>query len=468
MSSIIHYKFRSAKEFDSYHFEGAGIPVWQLKVEIIENKKLEKSTDFDLVITNAQTSADYTDDSQIIPRNTSVVVRRVPVAPGTAKVYPARQPKPLAKAATSTTINTTSQGPLSTGDSDVQKMIFQSSARFDQQALANAAVVQHQHPHGRKQMTFRPKPTSTLPQQPPANYVCFRCGEKGHYIQQCPTNLDPNYDKPRIKKTTGIPKSFLKPVEGNVIDARAADPTVSLMVTAEGQTVVNHPNENEWKRLIETRTLSSELVEGEEAGLEEAETSDGSRCPNNHLLVNTVLLSCCGTKYCENCAQNLQVCGKCNRPQIQLPTGQTNKPKVFKENDLANIPNEANREEDSKRSVEPNLPSGQPSVKGSPKDAPRRPYEGDSVDSYEPRGSFAQRDSRSRDRKYHDRDSRDRSHYHSDRPRGGSRYPEDQHHYSRSERSRSPPRSSRRRRSRSRSPRRDGNDHHYYSRSGRR
>jgi protein MPE1 len=54
--SSIHYKFKSAKDYDTYRFEGAGIPVWDLKNEIIRAKKLEKSQDFDLVISNAQTN----------------------------------------------------------------------------------------------------------------------------------------------------------------------------------------------------------------------------------------------------------------------------------------------------------------------------------------------------------------------------------------------------------------------------
>ncbi|KAG9231620.1 hypothetical protein BJ875DRAFT_406612, partial [Amylocarpus encephaloides] len=31
---------------------------------------------------------------------------------------------------------------------------------------------------------------------PPGNYVCNRCGKKGHHLQACPTNMDPTYDKP--------------------------------------------------------------------------------------------------------------------------------------------------------------------------------------------------------------------------------------------------------------------------------
>lgn len=53
--STIFYKFRSAKDYDSYTFEGAGVPVWELKNEIVQQKHLERSTDFDLLISNAQT-----------------------------------------------------------------------------------------------------------------------------------------------------------------------------------------------------------------------------------------------------------------------------------------------------------------------------------------------------------------------------------------------------------------------------
>ena len=56
MSAAIHYKLKSAKDYDTYRFDGAGIPVWELKNEIIERKKLGKSDDFDLVILNAQTN----------------------------------------------------------------------------------------------------------------------------------------------------------------------------------------------------------------------------------------------------------------------------------------------------------------------------------------------------------------------------------------------------------------------------
>lgn len=54
--SLIFYKFKSAKDYDTYKFEGVGVPVWELKKEIIIAKKLSKSTDFDLILSDAQTN----------------------------------------------------------------------------------------------------------------------------------------------------------------------------------------------------------------------------------------------------------------------------------------------------------------------------------------------------------------------------------------------------------------------------
>ncbi|KAI5925249.1 hypothetical protein F4810DRAFT_718214 [Camillea tinctor] len=49
------------------------------------------------------------------------------------------------------------------------------------------------HRHSQKHHTGN---GSVFSAPPPANYVCKRCSQPGHWIQLCPTNLDPSYDRP--------------------------------------------------------------------------------------------------------------------------------------------------------------------------------------------------------------------------------------------------------------------------------
>jgi protein MPE1 len=61
---------------------------------------------------------------------------------------------------------------------------------------------------------------------------------EGHWIQDCPTNNDREFDnKPRIKRTTGIPRSFLKSV-----DNPSGQLSHGVMVTPEGGYVVAQPD----------------------------------------------------------------------------------------------------------------------------------------------------------------------------------------------------------------------------------
>jgi len=52
----VYYKFKSAKDYDSVPIEGHFISVANLKDKIFESKHLGRGTDFDLVISNAQTN----------------------------------------------------------------------------------------------------------------------------------------------------------------------------------------------------------------------------------------------------------------------------------------------------------------------------------------------------------------------------------------------------------------------------
>lgn len=75
----VHYKFKSSLDFDTVTFDGLHISVGDLKKNILQQKKIGKGAEFDLQITNAQTKEVYTTDDFLIPKNTSVIVARVPV-----------------------------------------------------------------------------------------------------------------------------------------------------------------------------------------------------------------------------------------------------------------------------------------------------------------------------------------------------------------------------------------------------
>ena len=57
----VYYKFKSAKDFDSIPIDGHFITVGNLKEKIFEYKQLGRGTDFDLVVTNAQTNEGWFD-----------------------------------------------------------------------------------------------------------------------------------------------------------------------------------------------------------------------------------------------------------------------------------------------------------------------------------------------------------------------------------------------------------------------
>ncbi|XP_051790304.1 E3 ubiquitin-protein ligase RBBP6-like [Erpetoichthys calabaricus] len=76
--SCVHYKFSSKLNYDTVTFDGLHIALCDLKKQIMGREKL-KAADCDLQITNAQTNEEYTDDAALIPKNSSVIVRRIPI-----------------------------------------------------------------------------------------------------------------------------------------------------------------------------------------------------------------------------------------------------------------------------------------------------------------------------------------------------------------------------------------------------
>lgn len=285
MSSSVFYKFKSQRDESRVSFDGTGISVFDLKKEIILANNL-KANDFDLHIYDPQSGQEYTDDSQLIPRSSSVIAKRLPASrpgKGKAALYIAgAMPPPHAGEMPQTgkpngATWSRPTGPMSKrfdrpdpGKSESAKSrpiekTPQAPAMHEDEAEALKAMFQATEEHwketGEKMSTFRkvdaPRFPGSLRNKPhhsnayhpyqhkqadkplPASYVCYRCGQKGHWIQDCPTNNDRDWDhRPRIKRTTGIPRSFLKTVEQPTEGALAQ----GVMVTPEGGYVIAQPD----------------------------------------------------------------------------------------------------------------------------------------------------------------------------------------------------------------------------------
>ncbi|THU87980.1 DWNN-domain-containing protein [Dendrothele bispora CBS 962.96] len=367
MASSVFYKFASRKDESRVTFDGTGISVFDLKRDIILANNMGKANDFDLVVIASDTKEEYKDDSQIIPRSSFVIVKRVPSArPGKGKasmyiagagnVVPTSEPVSrfggAYKGAMSKRFDHKDESSSSKAPPSAPTSVKSNVANEDE-AAAMAAMFQAQNAvweETQEKMShatpiirntrgtggFRGgKPhmpqQSYQPERPlPASYVCYRCGQKGHWIKDCPTNSDREFDnKPRLKRTTGIPRSMLKAVEGP--QGQLAQ---GVMVTPEGGYVVAQPDSVSWQRQVSRKQgiTAAEVRERPPSDLSLA-------CPiDNKLLRDAVSTPCCGTVYCEDCIQThlLErdfICPNCSKKIASLDKLIADKPTRTKVND---------------------------------------------------------------------------------------------------------------------------------------
>ncbi|GAB4835008.1 hypothetical protein Ancab_033275 [Ancistrocladus abbreviatus] len=335
----VYYKFKSAKDYDSIAIDGHFISVANLKERIFESKHLGRGTDFDLVVTNAQTNEEYLDEAKLIPKNTSVLIRRVPGRPRLPIVTQPEEPKVENKAeddqpaktnfaagdssvlkdletsewddefghdlyATIPEVTQLQSGnptldapPPSKADEDSKiKALIETPALDWQRQSADGFGAGRGFGRGGRMMGGRGFGRVGLERKtPPQGYVCHRCKTPGHFIQHCPTNGDPNFDIKKVKPPTGIPKSMLM-----------ATPDGSYALPS-GAVAVLKPNEAAFEKEIEglpsTRSVGDLPPE--------------LHCPLcKEVMKDAVLTSkCCFKSFCDKCirdyiiSKSMCVCG---------------------------------------------------------------------------------------------------------------------------------------------------------------
>ncbi|KAF7587577.1 hypothetical protein BBP40_007042 [Aspergillus hancockii] len=324
MSSSVHFKFKSQKEPSRVTFDGTGISVFELKREIINQSRLGDGTDFELSIYNEDTGEEYDDDTTIIPRSTSVVARRLPASrpgKGGATRYVSgkmpvnarnatRNDQPSSSRAVPNSSNTVSNGVLELNNAQTEEekinALFNLQAnqwKEQQQEMANATPV----PFGRG----RGKPINVPDHPPPPGYLCYRCREKGHWIQACPTNNDPKFDgKYRVKRSTGIPRSLQTKVEkpeSLTVDGSNEDlKNTGVMVNADGDFVIAKPDKASWE-LYQEKAKASAAAAAEAAAAEYSKElqARGLECSiDKRMFLEPTKTPCCQRTYCNDCITN--------------------------------------------------------------------------------------------------------------------------------------------------------------------
>lgn len=252
----VHYKFKSALDFDTITFDGLHISVVDLKKAIIHQKRLGKTMDFDLQITNAQTKEEFSEDAALIPKNTSLIIARIPLKNAPKKNWapkddsnqqqavPSRKGQDSASAAVQSNVDLSTMS--GTEEDKIREMMFQSTAEYD--------PTNYQKIRGASQSG-----------EVPVNYKCYRCNKPGHWIKNCPLGPLPK-EAMEVKRTAGIPRSFIE---------RDKDPDNNPIIQPS-----QVPPE-------EKQAIPEDLI--------------CSICKD--LFTDAVMIPCCGSSFCDECVR---------------------------------------------------------------------------------------------------------------------------------------------------------------------
>lgn len=244
----VHYKFKNTIQWENVKFDGVYISASDLKSIIVQQKKLGQS---DLQLENEESGQTYTDD-QMIPKNTNIVVIRLPFANSNKRTrLMNNQPYPTrfsTNSAGSTQTNNHSNNLNINNNHHHHHNRHNNNNNINKTNLGSSSATASLNSNGREaEELVSTKPLSEeeklksiqsqstrdfdtsryatnqtrgggfggrggyrphFSNQPlPAHYVCKKCNYPGHHIRDCKSNLH------KVKRSSGIPRDFLMKVD---------------------------------------------------------------------------------------------------------------------------------------------------------------------------------------------------------------------------------------------------------------
>eukprot|EP00281_Chroomonas_sp_CCMP1168_P027467 CAMPEP_0206238848 /NCGR_PEP_ID=MMETSP0047_2-20121206/15045_1 /ASSEMBLY_ACC=CAM_ASM_000192 /TAXON_ID=195065 /ORGANISM="Chroomonas mesostigmatica_cf, Strain CCMP1168" /LENGTH=391 /DNA_ID=CAMNT_0053663433 /DNA_START=40 /DNA_END=1212 /DNA_ORIENTATION=- len=312
MASVIHFKFRSALAFEAVSFDGDYLSLQDLKRLIAKKKGLTKALDIDLQLTESNTGEEFADEAQLIPKNTSVLVKKVNAKVQNGGLEDAKNAIGEGKSAVPVeTVSSFSETkkPVATNEADddeeekLRQMMEQQNADWQRQQQQRKQ--QHQHQHQSQRVGIGQPSGAT---KPPPYYVCSRCEQGGHWKKDCPTNGDPAYDTK--KYSVGIPISRTRVLR----DQSGQTSGDGIMRLPDGRLVLTVPADEEFERHMKSGAQEVPVpADGSiPKELQDAYTKD--------LVLDAAVLPCCqsnvGMKIMSDLLNDSGACPICLQPDI--------------------------------------------------------------------------------------------------------------------------------------------------------
>jgi E3 ubiquitin-protein ligase RBBP6 len=246
--SAVHFKFKSQTSYATVQFDGPFVSVGELKGLVAEKAGMGGAAARDLVLADPRTGEEYADDAALIPKSTSVLVRRAPAGGGAAlteaaeevHVLPAprravARPVPLPRSMTGAApggrdarpVETTffnpytlregagtvdpgelpdeegaagaGAGPAYNEEDAALRSMLDAQGSSWRREVADAARAGRGRGRGRDGGDGRGRgagrggrgglPFAEPGAKPPSHYVCRRCNSTGHFMTDCPTQV---------------------------------------------------------------------------------------------------------------------------------------------------------------------------------------------------------------------------------------------------------------------------------------